>query len=364
MAYLSFHAGTKGKVNSQNKKMVSGHTFRKTEQRFKTHKNENIDPSKTHENIDFFFYKGQSTDMRMDEIIDKRIEEDYKRKHPPRKNAVLAREIIIQPSVDEFEFLTEDEKKERMTKFVNHSLGWLGDEFTTDNILGGSIHYDETNPHAHIWIMPMTDDGGLVQKEFFRGPGGLVRMHKEYREHMNNLGWDFETENKYENAEHFDYEMMQKHGDVITSYREDIKALDAEKQLKAEEYEAEVIKMSNEPLIRSEAEKKARGTIIEELLPKYKKSLKKSANERVNAKIEEVEETRRGVLEYKDNLQHVHERMVKLMKMGKGTDYNKERLINYLKTGESFVAMDIMANENLDVDQLAKDVSKDDELEL
>lgn len=263
MSYLSFHAGTEGKVKKNEVKKSAGHTFRKTENLYKTHKNKDIDMSKTNQNIDVLM-----DNKTLDELVDERLEKSFKGKRALRKDAVVVREVIAQPSSDVFIGLTDGEKIEKMNKFIADSLPWFQEEFGYENVLGLSGHMDETNPHVHFAIMPMTEDGRLSQKDFFKGPAGLKRMHREYREHMIANGWEFELENKNE----------QSGGVSLDDYKKNAKAIEAQRS----EYTDLVRKSKDTDVVKSEA----KAEIINEMLPKYKKAYNKKANEHFRDKWE------------------------------------------------------------------------------
>lgn len=192
MGHLSFHAGVEGKTKRKDVKGITGHTFRKSEDRYKNHGNKDIDKDKTKYNVDW------TMDGRtVEEIVEDRIENEFKGKRALRKDAVVLREVIAQPSADMFEGLSMKEKRAKAVQFANDSLPWFREEFGKKNVVGLSVHMDETNPHVHFAIMPMTSDGRISQKDFFKGPTDLKRQHRSYREHMIERGWEFDMENKY-----------------------------------------------------------------------------------------------------------------------------------------------------------------------
>jgi len=217
MGHLSFHAGTEGKIKKNEIKKAAGHTFRQTEQRYKNHGNKDIDPSRTHLNIDLL-----PNGMALDEIVEMKLEKEFKGKRALRKDAVVVREVIVQASSDYFEGKNDDEKHEIMVKFVRDSAPWFVDEFGKSNVLGMSVHMDETNPHVHVAIMPMTEDGRLSQKDFFKGPADFKRMHRQYREHMVNAGWDFDIENKNEGAKGIKLDDYKKNAQEIEEQRAEL----------------------------------------------------------------------------------------------------------------------------------------------
>lgn len=228
MAHLSFHAGTEGKLKASNIKGVMRHAMRNSKHGYKNHSNKDIDTSKTKDNLDWTIDR-----KPLDETVKARLENEYKGKRAMRKDAVLLREIIIQPSPDVFEGLNDEEKREKALDFMKDSHDWFDKEFGVQNVIGMSLHMDETNPHAHMFVMPMTKDGRVAQKEFFKGPNDFKRQHREYREHMNSRGWDFEVDNKYENSE----------GVTLKEYKANAEAIDAKReglQAKIDELSADV----------------------------------------------------------------------------------------------------------------------------
>lgn len=196
MRTLSFHAGTAGKVQQNQVVRSLSHTQRKTYDRYQKHGNEDIDKSMTQYNLDLQFQGGP-----IEEVISDRLEKKYKGKKQIRKDAVVMREIIAGPSSEIFEGMTIEQKQKMLEKFIRDAKPWLEKEFGKKNVLGASGHLDETNPHVHFMIMPLTKDGRLSQKDFFKGPADLKRQHREFREHMNRKSWGFSLDNKYEDAE-------------------------------------------------------------------------------------------------------------------------------------------------------------------
>lgn len=192
MAYhLVYHAGPAGKATRKDAKGLVRHTQRKTKGT-KNHSNPDIKPELTKYNIDLL-WKGMTADDRIEE----RLENEYKGKRSLRKDHIVLREIITQPTPEYFEGMTIEEKQQHLKKFIDDAMPWFMKEFGKENVVGASGHLDEENPHAHFMIMPMTKDGRVSQTEFFKGPNDLKRQHKSYREHMIAKGWDFDKENKY-----------------------------------------------------------------------------------------------------------------------------------------------------------------------
>lgn len=212
MSHLVYHAGTEGKIKKSDTKGLVRHTFRQTEKVYKNHSNDRINKDLTKHNVDVIFYDEKlkaevmdaegsfvySRQKSMVHLIEDKAKYEYRGKRPLQKNAVLAREIVSNPSRDMFEGLDIEQQKALMLEFTKDACEWMRKEFGERNVLGYSIHLDETHPHTHFVIMPMTEDGRISQKDFFKGPADLKRQHREYRAFMNERGWNFDMENKYE----------------------------------------------------------------------------------------------------------------------------------------------------------------------
>ena len=76
--------------------------------------------------------------------------------------------------------------------------------FGKENIVGFSVHKDETNVHLHIIFVPCFEkkkDNGEIkctisQTAFFKNPRQLASMHKQIRKELKNKGYNIEQENK------------------------------------------------------------------------------------------------------------------------------------------------------------------------
>lgn len=215
MSYLSFDVSQKITKGS-NPKGYGNHVFRKSLERDFDHKNDLIDKDLTKYNVDALI-DGQSFEERFENRL-----KDYNGKRKLRKDAVLLRGFVAQPSADVFKGMDIKQKRETMLRFTKDISQWLTKEFTKENLIGMSIHLDETSPHVHGAIMPMTEDGRLSQKDFFKGPKQLKQMHQDLRKFMNDKGWDFDLNNKYESSRHYELDEYKKNGTAIEAARQKI----------------------------------------------------------------------------------------------------------------------------------------------
>lgn len=104
-----------------------------------------------------------------------------------RKDAVVVCNFIVTSDNETMDALGADRQRE----FFQDSVKWFSDRYGADRVLNATVHMDETTPHLHIGVMPITQDGRLsakaiftktemkaIQTEFARGVGekyGLER---------------------------------------------------------------------------------------------------------------------------------------------------------------------------------------------
>lgn len=127
-------------------------------------------------------------------------------KRPLRKDAVLIRGLILQLDPVWFvdnnpEWQTEGMNPEAISH-MNAAMSWACKEFGQQNVVGFSLHLDEYSPQLQVLMTPVTEDGRLSQKDFFRGPRDLMRQHKELRAHMDAAGYDVELRVTERSKEH------------------------------------------------------------------------------------------------------------------------------------------------------------------
>jgi hypothetical protein len=169
-----------------------------------THANKNIVPKRTAHNYTrvndgargfraLRSVDGKPPSQELEDYLNSRLATVQK---SLRKDAVVMRGIILQLDPKWFdEHNPEWREKGPTTDAVANmeaSLHWARNEFGHENIVGFSIHLDEYNPQLHVMMTPVTDDGRLSQKDFFKGPADFRRQHTELREHMEAAGYDVE----------------------------------------------------------------------------------------------------------------------------------------------------------------------------
>lgn len=253
------------------------------------------------------------------------------------KKSVVAREIIIQPSGNHFDGLDINQKLEIMERFTNDSLGWMSNEFGEDNILGYSVHMDEVNPHVHIPVIPMTEDGRVSQKDFFKGPGHLRMQHKGYREHMNSLGWDFENENKNEDSKGVKMDVYKANAKAIEKARaeltEAVRMLKNEDELKVAALTEVVADFKNDgdamDVVKRSVREEVKNNIEKEEMPHLRNELKNELSvlqEQVYDKDYELEKKKEEIKAIEKREQLVVAREEKLEGVRKRLKERQDRL--------------------------------------
>lgn len=80
-----------------------------------------------------------------------------------RKDAVVVCNFIVTSDNETMNALGADRQRE----FFQDSVKWFSDRYGADRVLNATVHMDETTPHLHIGVMPITQDGRLSAKAIF-----------------------------------------------------------------------------------------------------------------------------------------------------------------------------------------------------
>jgi hypothetical protein len=157
---LAMHI-TKHKAGARG---LQRHNERKEGQK---HRNRNIDPTRTKDNVWLTPDDGRTFNERIESIL----EANYTGKRKPRSDAVKMCEITVQIGGDLAENGTEAEQIEALME----SFEELKETYGETNIVSAVIHVDETTPHLHFDFVPITKKGGLSAREVV---GDRAQMRK------------------------------------------------------------------------------------------------------------------------------------------------------------------------------------------
>lgn len=220
MGYLSFDASikihrsgvyTSTKTHKTGFGGISGyirHIDRGTDRKNNcevNHSNPDIRSDFTLENESYFrdsqgVWQRTDTSNDMLNSVNRRIE--YAKQHGARitdkgkNDTVIARPLVVQ--------LDKELVQEHSDTWVWDIMNIIEEMFGKENIVGFSVHKDETNVHLHIIFVPCFEkkkDNGEIkctisQTAFFKNPRQLASMHKQIRKELKNKGYNIEQENK------------------------------------------------------------------------------------------------------------------------------------------------------------------------
>lgn len=170
MSYQQLHAG-KVKLNG-----ISGIRHHLVD-REKVKTNPNIDLSRSKLN--------HSIDNLQPDNLEKRVRQRIKQLNLKRKlrvDAVGLEDIVVGASVD---FMLQISAEKREQYFVD-ALHFFQDRYGRENVMYCQCHMDESNPHIHIGIVPVTSDGRLSAKSLFN-PKSLEQLQTDFHEQVSTL---------------------------------------------------------------------------------------------------------------------------------------------------------------------------------
>ena len=98
-------------------------------------------------------------------------------KRKPRIDAVGLEDIVIGASVD-FMLQLGTEKREQ---YFTDALHFFQQRYGKENVMYCHCHMDESNPHIHIGIVPITSDGRLSAKSLFN-PKSLEQLQTDFHD--------------------------------------------------------------------------------------------------------------------------------------------------------------------------------------
>jgi len=166
-------------------------------ERLKTSRtNPDIDYEKSHLNKDLLVKDERTYYMRIKERI-----EELNLSKAIRKDAVVACGFICTSDRAFFEGLSQTDKD----KFFQASHDFLKERYGEKNVISSKVHYDETTPHLHCYIVPVTSDNRLSAKSIFI-PKELRSLQDDYPRHMRENGFDLQRGNPDSERKHLDVE--------------------------------------------------------------------------------------------------------------------------------------------------------------
>ena len=133
--------------------------------------NPQIDRSKAKYN-----YHMHSPDGSYTEFINKRITQ---LNLSPRKDAVVMNSFVVGADRAFFDGLS----KLSQYNFFSDCTNFFEERYGIENVISAVIHMDETTPHMHLNLMPVTKDGRLCSKQLFDKPQ-LQQLQTDFYEEV------------------------------------------------------------------------------------------------------------------------------------------------------------------------------------
>ena len=134
--------------------------------------NPQIDSERTRNNYRFTPYFGKT----YTEFINGRIKELGL---SPRKDAVVMNSFVVGSDKTFFDGLAKVEQY----NFFPECYKFFAERYGEENIIAAVVHNDETTPHMHLNLMPVTKDGRLCSKQLFDKPQ-LQQLQTDFYEEV------------------------------------------------------------------------------------------------------------------------------------------------------------------------------------
>lgn len=134
--------------------------------------NSQIDSERTKNNYRFTPYFGKT----YTEFINGRIKELGL---SPRKDAVVMNSFVLGSDKTFFDGLSKVEQY----NFFSDCYKFFAERYGEENIIAAVVHTDETTPHMHLNLMPVTKGGRLCSKQLFDKPQ-LQKLQTDFYEEV------------------------------------------------------------------------------------------------------------------------------------------------------------------------------------
>lgn len=119
--------------------------------------NQDIDMERTKDNYDIVPCDSYYRTFRQ------KVSELVESKRAVRKDAVAVCNFIVTSDNQTMAALGAD----RQRAFFEDAVKWFSERYGADRVLNATVHMDETTPHLHIGVVPITPDGRLSAKAIF-----------------------------------------------------------------------------------------------------------------------------------------------------------------------------------------------------
>ena len=118
--------------------------------------NPDVDPKRSH--LNYALVPCDNFTKRVNEII-----ANAPKVKTVRKDAVVYCSFIVTSDSNKMHSMSASEQKQ----FFKDTVDWFSRTYGADNIVNATVHLDETTPHLHLGLVPITSDGRLSGKDLF-----------------------------------------------------------------------------------------------------------------------------------------------------------------------------------------------------
>lgn len=202
------------KMHNKDLAKISEHNRRESPDG--TYSNPNIDPGRTHLNIRRSDHPEEET---LKTLIDRRIAEREIQKKKVRKDAVKMISVLVTASPEYMNSLNREDQ----IRYFDECFKFCQRRFGKKNCIEMNVHFDETNPHAHISVVPILN-GKLCAKKIMTMKA-LYDIQEEFPRAMRKRGFDVERGtggDPQERRKHLSEEEYR-----LKSWEEDLKSREA-----------------------------------------------------------------------------------------------------------------------------------------
>ena len=173
---------------------------RHDERTLQHHSNPDIDVSKSSDNFSVLPLERLDPKRSLHKQVQETIANERVSTRAVRKDAVVLTEWVISSDSTFFEGLSRDETKQ----FFTDAYQWFANHFGADHIPYATVHMDETTPHMHMGVIPLTN-GRLSAKSIFNREA-LRFIQADLPQKLNEEGWDIERGERGSKRQHLSVE--------------------------------------------------------------------------------------------------------------------------------------------------------------
>lgn len=140
---------------------------------------DNVDLSESYKNKTLISTNGYT----LNEAWERRMQEvtaEFGKRPFRRNNSVMILEVVTG--------ISHGQKGLDLNAWADKNIEWLKKTFGEKNILCSTLHMDETSPHIHTEIIPITSDGRLCARDFTAGKWAMTKLRNSYASEMAEFG--------------------------------------------------------------------------------------------------------------------------------------------------------------------------------